>query len=126
MQRILVVDDNAGMRLLLKRILTSAGYDVEEAPDGQVALEIYFRQPSDVVITDLIMPGKEGLETIRELRRRDADARIIAMSAGGSGGHGLEQYLKTAKLLGAVRILAKPFSRDEVLKAVSDALGGVP
>lgn len=126
MPRILIVDDDAGMRLLLTRILTAAGHDVQEASDGAVALETYASQPSDVVITDLVMPGKEGLETIRELRRRDADVRIIAMSGGGSGGHGTDGYLKTAKLLGANRILAKPFTPGEVLKAITEVLTGIP
>lgn len=124
MHRILVVDDNASIRFLLTRILTSAGYEVEEASDGQVALASYAKRPSDLVITDLIMPDKEGLETIRELRRRHPGVRIIAISGGGSGGHGMTEYLETARLLGARRTLAKPFSQEEVLKAVTEALAG--
>lgn len=122
MHRILIVDDVAAIRRLLRRTLTSAGYDVQEASDGQVALEIYSGQPIDLVITDLVMPEKEGLETIMELRRRDAGVRILAISGGGSGGHGVDDYLKTARLLGAKRILAKPFSQEELLKAVADVL----
>jgi CheY-like chemotaxis protein len=123
-RRILIVDDDAGVRRLLRRLLTAAGYEVQEATDGHVALEAYARQPSDVVITDIVMPGKEGLETIRELRRRAANVRIIAMSAGGDSGRGLHDYLKMAKLLGAVQILPKPFSRDDLLDAVANALAG--
>lgn len=78
------------------------------------------------MITDLVMPGKERLETIMELRRRDADVRIIAISGGGFGSTGMDDYLKTAKLLGASAILAKPFSQEELLQAVADALADGP
>lgn len=126
MPRILVIDDSTGMRLLLKRILTSAGYEVQEAADGQVAVDLYAERPSDLVITDIVMPGKEGLETIMELRRRNPKVRIIAISGGGSGGYGVGEYLKTARLLGASGVLAKPFTPEQVLKAVAEALGEGP
>jgi CheY-like chemotaxis protein len=122
MPRILVVDDEPAIRLLMRRTLTSAGYEVDEAPDGAAALEIYSREPSTLVVTDLVMPGKEGLETIIELRRRDPAVRIIAISGGGEGQRGLEQYLKTARLLGAIRVLQKPFSPQELLDAVAEVL----
>ena len=81
MPRILLVDDDDFFRNLTYHMLIAAGYDVQDAANGRVGLACYRHQPSDVVITDLLMPGTEGLEMIRELRRHDAGVKIIAMSA---------------------------------------------
>jgi CheY-like chemotaxis protein len=120
MKRILLVDDDPLVRGTLHAMLARSGYQVEDADNGESALEAFAREPHDVVITDLVMPDMEGLETIRELRRRFGDVRIIAISGGGVGS--ASHYLQAAKRLGAVRVLSKPFSNDEILAAVEEAL----
>ena len=122
MARILLVEDDEAVRKILRKTLVSAGYEVEEAPNGNIALAAYRRQASDVVITDLVMPEKDGLETIRELRRLDPAAKIIAMSGGGRILGPAQLYLESARLFGALQILAKPFTASALLKAVSDVL----
>lgn len=122
MPKILLVDDDDAVREILRKALVSAGHEVEEAPNGVVALAAYRRQKSDVVITDLVMPEKDGLETIIELRRLDPAARIIAMSGGGRALGPGQFYLESARLFGALEILAKPFNIAELLTAVSDVL----
>lgn len=92
MQSILVIDDDKLMRLALAKILISAGYNVVQASDGDEGLGFHRAQHFDLIITDLIMPDKEGIQIIRELRRDNNKIRIIAMSAGGRGGsHGLPE-----------------------------------
>ncbi len=120
-KRILVVDDEEPIRTMLRKILEDSGYEVSEAPDGKVALWIYKVKHSDLIITDLIMPEKEGIETISELKRDYPEVKIIAISGGGRGGKG--QYLDMAKKFGADNTLAKPFEKEELLKTVKDLLG---
>jgi CheY-like chemotaxis protein len=119
---ILLVDDDEQFRTMLGLVLTEAGYQVQEVPDGRQALELYGCHPTDLVITDLVMPEKEGLEMIGEFRQLYPGAKIIAISGGGRGGSG--DYLKMAQALGAQRVLAKPFSHKEILDAVSQVLEG--
>ena len=122
MATILLVDDDEGVRDILHKTLVNAGHEVEDAVNGSVAVAAYRRQPRDLVITDLVMPEKDGLETIMELRRLNPAVRIIAMSGGGRT-LGLGQlYLESARSFGASRILAKPFTSAALLKAVSEAL----
>ena len=120
MKRILLVDDDPLVRGTLHAMLARAGYEVEDADNGETALDAYARQPHDLVITDLVMPDVEGLETIREMRRRFGDVRIIAMSGGGVGS--ASHYLQAAKRLGALSVLSKPFSNDDLLAAIEQAL----
>ena len=122
MARILLVEDDEAVRDLLRKTLVSAGYDVEEAPNGVVAVAAYRRQACDVVITDLVMPEKDGLEAIMELRRLDPAVKIIAMSGGGRSLGPGQLYLESARLFGALRTLAKPFTAQALLKAVSEVL----
>jgi len=119
MKRILIIDDEAGCRQSLEKALKLAGYEVETAEHGRAALELYRRQPADLVLTDLVMPEKEGLETIAEIRALHPGQKIIAMSGGGRIGP--ETYLAIAEGLGAARTLSKPFSIRELLSSV-DAL----
>ena len=116
MKRILVVEDDRRMRTMLKDMLEMAGYEVVSAEDGLEALKICRRQRADLVITDIIMPDKEGLETISELRRDFPETKIIAISGGGQIGP--HKYLKMARMLGAQKTFTKPF-------AITDLLGGV-
>jgi CheY-like chemotaxis protein len=120
MQSILVIDDDKFMCLALARILTSAGYEVAQAFNGDEGLQMYRQQKFDLVITDLIMPDKEGIQIIRELRKEDNRIRIIAMSAGGRGG--ATDYLKWARLMGAKQCLSKPIKREDLLSAVTSVL----
>ena len=116
---ILVVDDDAAIRSLFHKILARAGYHVMEAADGAQALAAVRKGGVDVVITDLIMPEKEGIETIVEIRKNHPQVKIAAVS-GAFGG----RYLETASLLGADATLAKPVSEETLLGTVRRLLGG--
>jgi len=116
MAHILVIEDDEQIRVLLRQILEQEGHEVLEAPEGDKGLKIYRENLPDIVITDLIMPGKEGLETIRELREVNPDVRILAVSGGGKISPDL--YLDLARRLGAFLTLKKPFTRMEILGAV--------
>jgi CheY-like chemotaxis protein len=118
--RILLVDDDEFVREIFHRILVQAGYEVEDALNGEDALRVYASRPSDVVIADIVMPGMDGIEMVRDLRRLHADVKIIAMSGGGHGKTG--EYLDLARRLGANATLQKPFSGAEILDAVSEVL----
>ncbi len=120
MARILIIDDELSMRELLSAMLTEEGYEVVEAPDGDAGMKQFRKSPSDLVITDLIMPEKEGIETIIELRRDFPDVKIIAISGGGI--IEAENYLEMARGVGAHRIFEKPFGMTEMLDAVRELL----
>lgn len=124
MARILVVDDEVGIRTLVRNMLVRDGHEVTTARDGVEALQVVDREAIDLVITDLIMPEKEGVETITELRRRFPAIKIIAMSGGGMGG--AADYLRMARALGAGQTLSKPFTRDALLNLVGAALRPAP
>jgi len=120
MSRILVIDDDEQVRALLSEILRRAGHDVAEAVNGADGLAQYQARPADLVITDLIMPEKEGVETILELRKAYPTVRIIAISGGGRAGP--RNLLPIAAAVGARRVIVKPFSRQEILEAVRESL----
>ncbi len=117
---ILVADDDDQVRMLLKRVLVKAGYEVSEARNGNEAVRLFKQRPAALLITDLIMPDKEGIETIQEFRRNQTPVKIIAMSGGGR----LDQnmYLSMAKKIGADRVLSKPFMPQELLKVVQELI----
>ncbi len=121
MARILVIDDDPQLRTLLRRYFERRGYDILEAADGNAGIAVYQTQGADLVITDLIMPGKEGMETIMELRREHPDAKIIAISGGGRVAP--QGYLQLAKGVGASKVFSKPFELDQILAAVEELLG---
>ena len=116
---VLVVDDDDYVRSFMVRVLDAAGYLVDEATDGRVALKRFAAARPDLVITDLVMPEMEGLEFIRELRRRAPDLPILAISGGGRGDPRV--YLGLAKQLGAWQTLEKPFDREALLAVLSTA-----
>ena len=122
MAKILLVDDNATLLKHQGEFLRLAGHEVILAPDGKQAMRLVQTQAFELVITDLVMPEKEGIEIIRELRQSHPALKIIAMSGGGRGD--AKDYLAIAKVLGASQVLAKPFSGQELLQAVSAALQG--
>ena len=117
---ILVIDDDETIRLLFQAILEREGYRVADAPDGNMGIKQYRENPTDLVITDLIMPNKEGIETIRDLRREFPNVKIIAVSGGGRIGP--DSYLKMAKGVGALRTLSKPIDRTALLKTIGEVL----
>jgi DNA-binding NtrC family response regulator len=119
-QRILVIDDDAHLRSMVRHMLELDGYEVEDAADGDQGLRRCREMTPAMVITDLFMPGREGLETIMALRREAHDVPVVAISGGGSRG-GIDQ-LATAGRLGAVATLSKPFSRAALLAVVHQAL----
>jgi CheY-like chemotaxis protein len=116
MARILVIDDDLSMRRLVARILTSANHEVVEASNGKKGMEQFAACRPDVVVTDLLMPEQEGIETIRELRRIAPSLRIVAMSGGGTDNDLM--FLGMAKALGADAVLAKPFRADELIRVI--------
>jgi DNA-binding NtrC family response regulator len=120
MSHILVIEDDAQIRGLLRHILERAGYEVSDAPDGAVGIAIHRNKPADLVITDILMPQKEGLETIMEMRRDSPAIKIIAITGGGRVGTDL--YLNLAKNLGAIRTVRKPFENQQILEMVKELL----
>ncbi len=120
MDRVLIIDDEELVRVTVRQILENAGYEICEASDGRQALEDYKVSRPDLVITDIIMPDKEGIETIIELRAMDPDAKIIAISGGGR--IGANDYLELAKRLGANQVIAKPLNSEKLLQAVETVM----
>ncbi len=120
MARILVVDDDPNIRQMLRSMLEREGYEVDVASNGLECMRRFEAAPADLVITDIIMPEQEGIETIRRLRAEYPDCRIIAISGGGRIGP--SDYLSMAKLIGAVSTLSKPFDRKDLLEAIRGAL----
>jgi DNA-binding response OmpR family regulator len=120
MPRILVIDDDYQIRTMLRQYLESEGYKVKEATDGISGLAILREFPIDLAIVDLIMPNKEGLETIPEIQRDFKGLKVIAISGGGRIGP--SSYLPMAQSLGANRTFAKPFDLDEIAMAIRELL----
>ncbi len=120
MATILVIEDNTAVRNTVCRILQSGGYDVTIAEDGRKGMAMFRRQRPDLVITDIIMPEQEGIETIRQILGDQPDAKIIAISGGGRMGH--IDFLDAARKLGARDILPKPFDPDDLLSRVENCL----
>lgn len=120
MSRILVIDDDALLRGAIRVVLESAGYEVIEAGDGGAGLRLYREGGADLLLVDLFIPEPDGLEVIRAVRAEVPDARIIAMSGGGSLKLDL---LAAAQAFGAARALWKPFVPSVLLGAVRDVLG---
>ena len=121
MARILLVDDNADILKTYGDVLRRAGHEVVTAANGNEALRLAEQSAFDLVITDLVMPDKEGIETIMALRNRTPTLKIIAMSGGGLGN--AKDYLPIARYCGAAQTLAKPVSASELRTAVTTVLG---
>lgn len=116
MADVLVVDDNDDFRSLLRMALEREGFAVRTAANGQDALALLHGRQADVMVTDIFMPGKEGIETISEVRKRFPGMRIVAMSGRPSATD--FDPLSIAAELGAAKTLKKPFDIDELIDAV--------
>jgi DNA-binding response OmpR family regulator len=121
MNSILVVDDDSAIRELVRAMLSLEGFEVSLAESGGSAVTQVDAGAFDLVITDLLMPAVSGFETICEIRSRDADLPILAMTGGGR--LGAAACLHTARCLGANETLAKPFGHRELLSRVAGLLG---
>ena len=116
MPRILLIDDDESFRSVLNASLQLMGHTVTQAREGREGVECYKGGQFDVVVTDLIMPDKEGIETIMDLRKLNPAVKIIAMSGGGRVTS--VDYLQIARQVGAKLILAKPFSYEDIRSAI--------
>ncbi len=123
MSLIMVVDDDDSILRLISEIMKKEGYEVIQAEDGEQAFALFQRQPCDLMITDLLMPNKEGLELIQELKGLKPSLKIIAYSGGGQ----LEpdDYLDFARGVGADRVFSKPISVFELKRAVAKLLSEI-
>jgi DNA-binding response OmpR family regulator len=120
MPSILIIDDDDSLRDALCRTLRKEDYTIMEASDGRQGMKQLERSPADLILLDMFMPDKDGLETIMELRRTHPGVRVIAMSGGGF--KGTVDVLHIAKNLGIRRTLAKPFTREQLLDTVREEL----
>jgi len=120
MALILIIDDDVQIRLLLKRILEQDGHEVMDISDGKEGLKIYRERPADLIITDIIMPEKDGLEIIQDFRQEFPDVKIIAISGGGQVGS--DVYLNAARCFGAKYTFTKPIEREELLTSIQESL----
>lgn len=120
MCRILVIDDDKFVRTSIRAVLEGAGHDVYDSNDAEAGIAMQRTRPFDIAIVDLIMPNKEGLETIRELKRDFPGLAIIAISGGGDIVR--KNYFQAAELFGASVSLEKPFGGDDLLAALDQAL----
>ena len=118
MAKVLIIEDDAAMRITLTRTLIASGYDIAVASDGVKGLAAYRNTPTDVVLIDLFMPNKEGLETIIELRKEFPQAAIIAMS----GHRKMDLMLRAARELGAVLSIKKPFEPEALVALIEQAV----
>lgn len=118
MAKILVIDDDASIRKFLLTLLKKNGFDAIEAGDGRQGLNVFKAEGADLIITDLVMPDKEGLETIKDIKDTNPDIPVIAISGGGLIDP--ETYLLLAKNLGAAYTFSKPLDRNKLVEAVKE------
>jgi len=121
MARILVIDDQESIRRVVRRALEQDGHEVFDASDGELGMEILESQSFDVVITDIFMPGQDGIVTLRQIRKRFPAVKVIVISGGDSSG--LLDLRQDAELLGAVKSLQKPFNAGEIMDVVRSVVG---
>lgn len=108
---------------MLRMTLEDAGYEVEDAPDGKKGVMLFRENPTDIIITDILMPEREGIETILELRKDFPGIKIIAISGGGRF-KSPNTFLTMAEHFGAARTFSKPIRQRELLSAVQELTGG--
>ena len=120
MPNIVLVDDDEAVRVIVRMAIERMGYEVREASNGREAMKLLADRTPDLVLTDIIMPEQEGIETIGAVRRKFPTVRVIAMSGGGR--ISATDYLQTAISMGADAVLAKPFANEELEKLVAKVL----
>jgi DNA-binding response OmpR family regulator len=120
-KKIVVIDDDILGNQMVCRVLKNAGYEVSSAFNGAQGLKIFKKERPDLLITDLYMPEKDGLETIMELRQMDKEIRILAIS-GGSLNINVIDMLESAEVFGADAIMAKPIQIESFLNKVKELL----
>ena len=131
MTRIVVIDDEEDIRSVLKIILERAGFEVEIAANADDGLNLLRDKKTDIVITDIIMPGQDGVDTVYDIRMEFPNTKIIVMSGGGNAGPidyepsaiSTTSYLASAEAVGADMTMTKPFDREELVKAAKDLTG---
>ena len=121
MTTILVVDDQKELRAVMRRALTEVGLEVIEAEDGNTALAAFRANPPALVITDIIMPEKAGIEVIATMKRERPEVKVLAISGGGRT-HAMD-FLAIARKAGADAALEKPFRKSDLLARVAELLG---
>lgn len=119
MARILVIDDEAPIRRLLREALNRAGHEVLDAPEGRSGMALLQERTVDIVITDLLMPEQEGIETILALQKSFPQIKVIAISGGSKRGF---DFLSAATHFGAHRTIEKPFEIQEIIEAIQSVL----
>ncbi|MCE2510116.1 MAG: response regulator [Alphaproteobacteria bacterium] len=122
MSKVLIIDDDQNIRTLLRVVHEAGGYTVTEAQDGNMGVREAQKNQPDLAIVDILMPEKEGIQTIHELKNSLTDARILAISGGGRKGEA--GFLQLAKKMGADEVLAKPFGVKELTETVQALLAG--
>jgi DNA-binding NtrC family response regulator len=120
MARIIVIDDQEPIRRVVRRALEKEGHEVLEASDGEIGERLLEGSPADVVITDIFMPGQDGILTLRQIRKRFPAVKVIVMSGGDSTG--MMDLRRDAELLGAVKSLQKPFNARDIVDVVRAVL----
>ncbi len=120
MARILIIEDDDDFRNMLSYALNDAGYEVVEAPNGKKGTDVYNSEQIDLVVTDIFMPEKEGVETVIELVETNPDVKIIAISGGGSQ-HSVD-YLDQMKYFGVKKTFEKPFEMEEFLASIAELI----
>ena len=120
MARIIVIDDQEPIRRIVRRALEQAGHEVLDASDGEMGLELLGRHAVDAVLSDIFMPGVDGIQTLRQIRKQFPQVKVIVMSGGDSTG--LLDLRRDAELLGAVKTLPKPFTTHEIVSIVNSVL----
>ena len=120
MKKILVIEDEKAVQEVICQMLELSGFQVSLAKDGDEGIKLYREDPADLVITDLVMPGKEGIEVIKELNRDFPGVKIIAISGGLCGSP--SGFLAMAEALGASRTISKPFQGKELVALVKELL----
>lgn len=120
MAKILITDDDLHVRAMMRLTLEMKGHRCAEAGNGDEALAAYAAQAFDLVITDILMPVRDGLETIIDLKRENPHVKIIAISSGGQ--NGTDAYLRVARHIGATAVILKPFSQSELRNTVEEVL----
>ncbi len=118
---ILIIDDDELLRIFLKDVFEYESYEVHLACNGKEGVETYRRIIADIVLTDIFMPIKDGLQTIREIRKEFPEAKIIAMSGGQKAG---EDLFRCARTFGAIDCIRKPFKLDDIRRIINSTLDG--